>query len=413
MPNKADCFRCSEDMATQPLSARANVTNGEEQSKLRVIEVDIHSDPRWEKFVELHPDATIFHHPLWLQVLEREYDQPRITLACEDNQGNLQAILPLLFTRGLPFGVGGNLVGRRLSSLPRTPLAGPLALTPEASAVLLRAAMKIVEKTRGQTLQIKALSALLDGPVDGLVQRPWRTSYAVTLPEERRKLGQEECFRKFGPCETCSILRFGNSANHRKVTWAVKKARSLETSIEEAQSETELSEWYEIYLETMRRNCVPPRPYRLFEAFWDLLRPRGYMRLLVARDQTRSRIIGGSILFTYRDNIFAGFAACREKDFPLHPNDLLHWVGIHDACRQGCRTYDFGETPGDAPDLARFKRKWNCSETQLWRYYYSPGETPDLDFDKSPLAKKIAARLWSCLPLQGTAVLGDWLYRCL
>jgi hypothetical protein len=400
-------------MATEALDARANLAGTTNQPGLRVLEVDIHSDPRWERFVDSHPDATIFHHPLWLQVLEREYDQRRITLACEDEQGNLQAILPLLFTRGLPLGIGGNLVGKRLSSLPRTPVAGPLALTPEASAVLLRAAMKIVDKAQKRTLEIKALGTLLGGPVDGLTQRPWRMSYAVALPEERRKLGEEECVQKFGPCETCRVLRFGNCANHRHVTWAVKKARSLDTTVKEAQSQTELQEWYEIYLETMRRICVPPRPYRLFQAYWDLLRPRGYMRLLVARQQTRDRIIGGSVLFTYRDKTFAGFAACRQKDFPLHPNDLLHWVGIHDACRQGCHTYDFGEVPDDAPDLARFKRKWNCAETQLWRYYYPLEQTSDPSFDRPAPAKKVAARLWGYLPLKGTAVLGDWIYRYL
>jgi Acetyltransferase (GNAT) domain len=400
-------------MVTQIVNAGVSLAGTPTQPGLRIIEVDIHSDPRWEKFVDSHPDSTIFHHPLWLQVLEKEYKQRRIALACEDHQGNLQAILPLLFTRGLPLGIGGSLAGRRLSSLPRTPIAGPLASTREASVALLRAAMNIVQKTRKQTLQIKALGALLDGPVEGLVQRPWRTSYAVALPEERRKLGEEECFEKFGPCETCRVLRFGNCGNHRKVTWAVKKARSSDMSVTEAQSETELREWYQIYLETMRRNCVPPRPYRLFQACWELLRPRGYMRLLVAQPPSLDRMIGGSVLFTYRDKTFAGFAACRQKDFPLHPNDLLHWVGIHDACRQGCQTYDFGEVPGDAPDLARFKRKWNCGETQLWRYYYSLDETSDSGSDAQPFAKKVAARLWGCLPLKGTAVLGDWIYSCL
>jgi hypothetical protein len=400
-------------MATQAVNAEVNLAGATNKPGLRVTEVDAHSDPRWEKFVDSHPNATIFHHPLWLQVLEREYDQRRITLACEDDQGNLQGVLPLLFTRGLPLGIGGHLVGRRLSSLPRTPVAGPLALTAEASAALLRAAMETAEQTPRGTLQIKASGTPLNGPVDGLEQRPWRTSYAVALPEARRKLGAEECFQQFGPCETCRVLRFGNCANHRKVTWAVKKARELDTSVAEAESEAQLRGWYDIYLETMRRNCVPPRPYRLFQAFWDLLRPRGYMRLLIARQQTSDRMIGGSVLFTYKDRTFAGFAACRQRDFSLHPNDLLHWVGIHDACRQGCETYDFGETPGDAPELARFKRKWNCGETQLWRYYYPLTKTSDSGVDKPQLAKKLAARLWGRLPLKWTALLGDWIYSYL
>src|ERR1700761_9062199 len=91
-----------------------------------IVEVDPWKDPRWEAFVLGHPDATIYHHPAWLKVLEREYPQRSLFLACEDADGTLRGIFPLLYTRGLPFSKGNPLTGPRLSSLPRTPLAGPL-----------------------------------------------------------------------------------------------------------------------------------------------------------------------------------------------------------------------------------------------------------------------------------------------
>ena len=101
----------------------------------RVVEVDPRTDPRYEAFVVNHPRALIYHHPAWLEVLARENFVRPICLACEDG-GRLTGILPLFATRGLPF--GRQLTGRRLSSLPRTPVAGPLALNAGAAAALLR-----------------------------------------------------------------------------------------------------------------------------------------------------------------------------------------------------------------------------------------------------------------------------------
>ncbi|MGE5245482.1 MAG: lipid II:glycine glycyltransferase FemX [Betaproteobacteria bacterium] len=379
---------------------------------LRPTEVDFHRDARWEQFVDAHPDALIFHHPAWLQVLERESGRRCISLACEDREGRLHAVLPLFSTRGLPFGLGGQMGTRRLSSLPRTPVAGTLSLGPEAAALLIREAVRRVDARAGQHLQIKAADRRLDGVVDGVVRQPWRLSYGVMLPEQRRQLGEEECRSRFGPCDTCRVLRFGNCDNHRHVTWAVKKARSQDVVVEESASASDIDAWYPIYLETMRRNFVPARSLSLFHACWDLLRPRGFMRLLIARRQGSDRMIGGTILLTYRDDTFAAFAASRESDFSLHPNDILHWVGIHDACRQGCRIYDFGEVPGDAPNLARFKRKWNCAETELSRYSYpaAPVRTED---GVHGAARMLAARVWTHVPLKATAMVGGWIYRYL
>jgi hypothetical protein len=90
------------------------------------------------ELVSLHTDTLIYHHPNWLQALESEYGQKCVCLGCEDSDGRLRAIMPLFYTRGLPFKVVRNASGRRLSSLPRTPVAGPFALDEEAMACVLR-----------------------------------------------------------------------------------------------------------------------------------------------------------------------------------------------------------------------------------------------------------------------------------
>src|SRR5713226_3884779 len=87
---------------------------------LRVVEVDAQTDSRWEDLVTTLPNGVIFHHPAWLQVLEEAFGYRAVNLACEDANGQFRGILPLFYKRGL-------LTGRQFSSLPRTPVAGPLA----------------------------------------------------------------------------------------------------------------------------------------------------------------------------------------------------------------------------------------------------------------------------------------------
>src|SRR2546425_7803465 len=110
-----------------------SVNDGHSKNGLRVVLVDLRTDKRWEAFLASHPDAVIYQHPGWIRALETEYGRECITLACEDAGGQLRGILPLMATCGLPWDLEGHQAGRRLSSLPRSPLAGPLATEPEAA----------------------------------------------------------------------------------------------------------------------------------------------------------------------------------------------------------------------------------------------------------------------------------------
>ena len=62
---------------------------------------------------------------------------------------------PAGYTKGLPFKVGVGVNGRRLLSLPGTPVAGPLALDDEAMATVLRYAVEFVRAEPPHELEIK------------------------------------------------------------------------------------------------------------------------------------------------------------------------------------------------------------------------------------------------------------------
>jgi Acetyltransferase (GNAT) domain len=366
--------------------------------KQRVILLDP-EDPRWDAFVLAAPGATVFHHSGWLAALAREHGQHPLKLACEKPDGSLSGVLPLMATRGLPPGIGGAGTGRRLSSLPRTPVAGPLGTSDEVLRILVEAAVARA-RAAGLRLQLKQAGRRLDGLVPGLQGSPWRFSYVKPLPADPDR------------------LRFGNSRNHARIAWAVRKAQREGLHIRDATTETELREWYRLYLDVNRWHGLPPRPFRFFQAIWDVLRPGGFARLLLAHQQRsgHEHLLAGAMLLMLGDTVSYAFNGRMKAALPLRPNDFLQWQAMRDAAAAGYRWYDFGEVAERNDGLTRFKAKWDTESRTLVRYYAPPlghdeSRYPGLDSQSWP--HRLALRAWHRVPLPITAFAGDQVQRFL
>jgi hypothetical protein len=366
-------------------------------TEYHVTEVDPSRDRRWLRFVSAHPDGLVYHHPGWLKALQAEYSQQSLHLACEDAEGNFLAILPLHYTRGLPFNLGGALTNRRLSSLPRTPLAGPLSIDRRAAQEVLREAVTRIQSVSGLSLQLKVQNPELDGLSEGLVSTPWRLSYVLRLPSS----GQP--------------FRIPDSRDRGAVKRALNKALRLGVQVRPAENEKDLLTWYTLYLETMRFNAVPPRPYRFFRALWHELRPLSVMELLMAEYPTVSgkRIVAGSVFLKFGSTVSYAFNGSRRADLSLRPNDLILWQAINEAARSGFQYLDLGEVPDDSTDLARFKSKWGAMAVRLHRYYYPPQNDAVGGLGLKRHLVSTLETLWRSVPLSVTAWLADKLYSYL
>jgi CelD/BcsL family acetyltransferase involved in cellulose biosynthesis len=364
-------------------------------SKVKIIETDPQTDSRWAAFVSSHPEGSVYHHPGWLEALSGEHGQKSLHLACESEDGRFLAVMPLMYTKGLPFNLGGSMVGRRLSSLPRTPLAGPLSSDSRATVAIVRDALDRVRKGPDMQLQIKTQGSELDGLVEGIYCSPWRNSYLLTLP-----LSSEGTFR------------ISDSQMRTRVKWAVNKAAKLGVVVRPAETMSELREWYGLYLDTMRRSTVPPRPYRFFCALWDILRPQGTMQLLIAERQRK--ILAGSVFFKFGSTVSYAFNGSCRKDLSLRPNDAIQWHAINEACGNGYRKFDFGEVPEDHHELAHFKSKWGAKPIRLYRFSSSTpgGVKAGADYRRGR-AISWAATVWRRLPIKATEWLGDLVYSYL
>ncbi|QBD83257.1 GNAT family N-acetyltransferase [Ktedonosporobacter rubrisoli] len=353
-------------------------------STLQLIENHPEKDSRWERFIDSHQDGLIYHHPAWLGVLEEAFGYRSAHLACQDANGQFRGIFPLYKMQGI-------LGTCRFSSLPRTPVAGPLARDRQALEFLIHAALGQLKATPRSGLQIKMLSNELDDLGIELTGVKWRDTYQLELPARPE------------------LLRFGNSRNHAQIKRAVHKAYKHGISLERAETKRELRAWYELYLSTMRQVVIPPRPYRFFEIAWERLQPRGLLRLLLAHhhEAGKAKPVAGLLLLMAGRTVFYAFSGWHRNAQELRPNDALHWQAIHDACSEGFRYYDFGEVPANTPGLAEFKSKWGTQKECLYRYYYpSPRESAINLLEADTPFHRAARTTWRRLPLEATELLG-------
>ncbi len=365
--------------------------------KLQVCEIDFHHDPRWESFVINHPQGTIYHHPAWLLALEQEYGNHVIGLACVDSPGKLHGVLPLMQTRGLPFNWGAQVVGRRLCSLPRTPVAGPLSLHDEATRLLLARAADHARRISGCQLQIKSMTPNLTEMLDGSVVTVWKEAYVLDLPEH---IGD---------------LHFGDRVTRHRIKGAVGRALKLGVQVRKADTEEDLKAWYQLYLETMRWHGSIPRSYRFFAALWNRLHPNGQISLLLAehhRDH-QSVLLSGYMLLMCGQTVHCYVNGRRRDQLGLHPNDILQWQAIQEACRGGFRRYDFGEVEEGQQGLITFKTKWGAKPARSYRYYYpAPKVLPQLTPSVGAV-QNAAQKFWKHVPLKITSYVGNALNRYL
>ena len=357
----------------------------------RVVPIDPVSDPRWRAFVRGREDATIYHDGSWFEVLQRTYRYRPASLACLAGDGSVLGVLPMVEKPSL--------LGRRhLSSLPHTPLAGPLATDRLTLAELARAAVRQVEDSSCRWLQLKVSSTELTGLVDGLVGTEGDPTFLLTLADRPED------------------LKIGGGKNRARAKWAAKAAARRGVEVRVADSRADLAAWYPLYLDTMRAISIPPHPFRLFEAMWDVLRPQGIFEMLLAEIGTGGgrTLLAGSMFLTFGRTVSYVYTGRRPDSLSLHPNDALQWHAINKACSDGMHLYDFGESARWNRGLIEFKMKWGAQPFPLYRYHYPrPHEVEHGALEHRRAVRGWGDRAWRRIPLRLTVPLGTAAYRWL
>ena len=298
--------------------------------------VDPVSDRRWDRFIEGWDASTVFHTSAWLAVIRDTYGFTIDALASVADGELRQAIA---FAR-----LKGRLVAMPFSDYWSLP---------------------IVDDATGWELMMITLSALTgdaslevrgggDFDYEGcgferdsvflrhrlILDRPYEQLEARFLPAARR---------------------------------AIRKAERGQLTIRRSVDMADMMRFYDLVVETRRKQKLLPQPRRFFEAIQRNLVDQGHGFLLLA--EVDGRVIAGDLMLAHKRTLTYKFNASSTDFLHLRPNNLLMAGLIRVASAEGFEELDLGRCDLDADGLRRYKLMWGCEEDHYF-YYTRPGRSP-------------------------------------
>jgi len=320
-----------------------------------VYELDPLRDPRWQEFVESHPRASVFHSLSWLRALNSAYGYEPVALATAAPGQRLRSAL--LFCR-----VKSWLTNSRIVSLPFSDHCEPLLDGNDD----------------------------LDAMLGYLQHAKWRD--VAGYIELRPLLSRPGCDTEFIASEqyfshiielndTADVLfrSFHKNCVQRKIRRAEREALTYETG----NSESLISEFYQLLVKSRRRQGLPPQPFYWFQnlsaAFGDRLQVRVASR--------HGRPIASILTLKFGSTITYKYGCSEARFNNLGGMALLLWRTIQEALDERFTQFDLGRCDIDNTGLITFKEHWGAQRGPLtyWRY-------PDCRLEGSKQTAKEAMR---------------------
>lgn len=296
------------------------------------------SDPRWEAFVQDHPDASVFHSTKWLRALHTAYGyKTAVMTTCPESA-------PL--TNGLVFcRVESWLTGRRLVSLPFSDHCELLADESEELDDLLSLMTSQVASEKWKYLELRPVSSR-PSTLDCFTQTGDYYLHRLNLNEGTRDLFEN----------------FHKSCVQRKI----RRAEREKLRYEEGRSEMLFQHFYNLLVMTRRRLFLPPQPQSWFRALIGTFGPDLKIRVAFKDDLPVASIL----TLSHKKTMVYKYGCSDARYNNLGAMALLFWNTIQDAKANGLKELDLGRSDRDNQGLITYKEHWGAVGTLLnyWRY---------------------------------------------
>ena len=345
---------------------------------MSVYQLDPISDPRWSEFIKIHPNASVFHTPGWLDALRSSYHYEPVALTTTSPGQPLR--------NGLVFcKIRSWLTGSRMVSLPFSDHCQPL-LSSSADLLELLTSFWDQLSRKWKYVEVRPLTAL---------DPQMETDAGFTQSESF-------CFHSLGlrPSLDDIFRRFHKSCIQRKVQRAGKEGLSLE----QGRSSELLRKFYGLMLLTRRRHQLPPQPFGWFQNLADSLGEELVVRVALKDGQPVASIL----TLAHHKTVVYKYGCSNVKYHNVGGMPFLFWQAIQDAKASGAEEFDFGRSELDNSGLITFKDHWGGSRKTL-TYYKYPGK-PSESTAKSWRAGA-ARKGFSVLPDFCLTTAGKFLYR--
>ena len=341
----------------------------------KIFEINPLQDPRWKAFVNLHPNASIFHQVEWLEALKSCYGYVPVALSFSPPGSALEN--GLLFCE-----VRSRLTGNRLVSIPFSDHCEPLLSDPEELEQFVEDLAERVDKNQWKYFEIRA---------------------TLYTPNDEKCLGISENYYlhrlDLRPDEQTLFNNFHKDCVQRKI----RRAEREGLRYEEGTSETQLQHFYKLMIMTRRRQGFPPQPLRWFRSLIGCMGRDIQIRVALKGD----RPVASILTVVSKKGLVYKYGCSDSRFSNLGGTALLFWNAIQEAKANGGEEFDMGRSNIDNPGLKIFKERWGAERSALnyWRYPLQSA------FSNPERLIKHAKQLISITPDKALMMLGNLLYR--
>jgi hypothetical protein len=332
------------------------------------------SDQRWQDFIKSQINATIFHYPAWIKLLEDSYGyRPFITAVC-DETGNIRAGFPIMEINSL-------LTGRRLVSLPFTDYCNPLY---------------------DDLIQLINLS-------EGIFQLSKEKS--ISKVELRWNYPSNDLFHPISRY-VLHTLKLDSDVEkvlkgvHRTQYQNVRRAEREDIKIERGNGLDDMRTFYKLQCLTRKRHGLPVQPWKFYELLYYQLLEKEFGFILLANQSERC-LAAGIFLYAQKTLTYKFAASTNNEHQNFRANHLLTWNAICWGCKNGFKWFDFGRSDIEDTGLRTFKIRWGAEESALSYSYINDLPSQRTDSIFMPLMQYVIRKspLWV-----GTAI-GELIYK--
>lgn len=339
--------------------------------RAEVASLDCAHEGAWARYVDAHPQATLYHSLAWRRLVQAAFGHQTHYLYAHAG-GRLVGVLPLVRLRTRVF-------GDFLVSLPHVNYGGALADSAATAQALLDAA-----GARAAALGCRHVEFRDTCRRAGWPARTEKVVMELSLPASA-----EELWASFDS----------------KLRAQIRRADKEGIEIVRGGAEL-LPQFYAVFARNMRDLGTPVYGRGFFTAIF-----AGFSQaatLVVCRQ--RGRPVAAGFLLRYRERLEIPWAASVREYNRIGVNMALYWAALRFAIEQGSRVFDFGRSTVDSGTY-RFKKQWGAVPRPLYWHYWLNADVAMPALTPSNPKYRHAIAAWQRLPLFVANCLGPMLAK--
>lgn len=321
----------------------------------------------WWDFLAAQTAVSGCFQPAWLQAIEAAFGHKTLILAAVSSDGHLLGGVPLVLLQSLMF-------GRFAVSLPFVNYGGVVTHWKNIAEALIAGAAGLCVKYQLKHVEIRTLIPDLTG-----VSSSKKVSMVLPLPDSIEALD----------------TRLG-----AKLRAQCKKAQQYTPSFKVGGVEL-LNDFYSVFARNMRDLGTPVYHKKWFN---QLFQQPG-ITAAIAVVYMAGKPVSAGFLVGHNGVLEIPWASTLKQANLKNANMWLYKNVLDYAIKQGYSLFDFGRSTKDSGTY-QFKKQWGAMPVPHYWYYATTGGKHGGNLNPDNPKFKLAIRLWRCLPVWLTKLIG-------